>query len=171
MLVYRIMNPDGHNSQLKNFNYYEVNKFCNVNRTWNKDKSLSIFHTNVQNLESNGEKMTNLLCDLKWDFDVIAVSEVWQDEKNKHNFSPPTIDGYQPYIGTTGSSLKGGCGLYVKSSLPTIPRPDLTFKIDTPNAECETFWIELKNGNNPGWCHHWSCLQASIKIELQYTFL
>ena len=46
--------------------------------------------------------------------------------------------------------MKGGCGLYIKNSITTVPRSDLNFKITAENAECETFWTEIKNGCSQG---------------------
>ena len=50
--------------------------------------------------------MENVLDDLDYKFDI---------KTNK--FSPHHIEGYQKYYGTTGSSSKGGCGVYVNESL------------------------------------------------------
>ena len=82
-------------------------------------------------------------------FDVIALSETWNPEKNKQNFSPKTIEGYHEYIGVEGSSLKGGCGFYVKDSFTPIPRKDLEFKISETGCETENCWIELVNESGP----------------------
>ena len=69
--------------------------------------------------------MENLLRDTEIMFDIIAVSESWNPDKNKDSFNPKLINGYSEYYGTTGSSSKGGCGFYVKESINHIPRRDL----------------------------------------------
>ena len=46
-------------------------------------------------------------------------------------------------MGVTGSSLKGGCGVYINSDLNYHVRKDLEIKIKTHECEIETFWIEL----------------------------
>ena len=103
----------------------------------------SIVHTNICSLQQNGDNLNDLIIDLKFKFDVIAVTETWNPEDKKHKFTPPIFDGYSPYIGTTGSTLKGGCGFYVNSDLKYQPRKDLKIKIKETTCEVETFWIEI----------------------------
>merc|ERR1712074_355972 len=105
--------------------------------------------TNISSLQANVDKLEDLLTDLSWNFNVIALSETWNDEKNISNFTSPIIDGYHPYLGITGSSLKGGCGLYVSDVLSPIPRTDLHFKIEDKNSQCESYWIELNTESGP----------------------
>ncbi len=138
------------NSESKpNFHYYDVSEFLKTQQTWDRHKSLSIFHTNIGSLQANFDKMDDLLVDLAWEFDVIAVSETWNDEKNRTNFTPPLLDGYHPYTGTTGSSQNGGCGFYVKDSISSTPRTDLEFKIEDIDAQCECCWLELISDKGP----------------------
>jgi exonuclease III len=87
--------------------------------------------------------MHDLLADIAWEFDVIAVSETWNDVNNQINFSPPLLNGYHPYTGSTGSSQNGGCGFYISESLSPTPRKDLEFKIEEKGAESECHWLEL----------------------------
>ena len=62
------------------------------------------------------------------DGDVIALSETWNPEY-KDNFQPPILPGYNSYKGTKGSSLKGGCGLYISTDLKPLARPALNIRI------------------------------------------
>ena len=62
---------------------------------------------------------------------------------------PKKIDGYLEYQGVEGSSMKGGCGFYVKDNFTPIPRTDLEFKIDNIGSECENCGIELVNNSGP----------------------
>ena len=87
--------------------------------------------------------------DLAWNFDVIALSETWNDEKNKNDFTPPILEGYHSYVGSTGSSQNGGVGYYIKDTLTAIPREDLQFKITDKNSQCETKWAELTDNTGP----------------------
>ena len=132
-----------------NFHYYDINDFRKTRQTWNQHNTLSLFHTNISSLQANVGKMEDLLTDLSWNFDIIALSETWNDEKNKSNFTAPIIDGYHTYSGTTGSSQKGGCGLYVSENLSPTPRTDLEFKIEDKNSETESHWIELNSESGP----------------------
>ena len=103
-------------------------------------------HTNISSLTANFEKLENLLADLDFHFDVIACTETWNPEDKKHLFTPGILDGYHRYEGITGSSLKGGCGFYIKDSLCYIPRPDLdTKQTDGLKCESEAKWIEVIN--------------------------
>ena len=132
-----------------NFHYYSVDDFRKTQETWDRHNSLSTFHTNISSLEGNFYKLDDLLQDLSWNFDVIAVSETWNDEKNKSNFTAPILEGYHKYTGTTGSSQKGGCGAYVRESLSPNPRTDLEFKITDRDAQAENYWFELINDSGP----------------------
>lgn len=136
--------PDNTNVK-PNFAYYDIPDFNKSRQTWDQTNSLSIFHTNISSIQANTDKMIELLADLSWSFDVLALSETWNDEKTQNSFSPAPIPGYLLYDGTTGSSLKGGCGFYVKSNITTIPRKDLEFEITDYDAQTENFWIEIVN--------------------------
>ena len=54
-------------------------------------------------------------------FVILALTETWNPEEKKENFFPKIIEGYHEYYGTTGSSGKGGCGVYINKFLNTIP--------------------------------------------------
>ena len=98
------------------FDYYDIDEFKKVKTLWNNKKSLSIFHTNICSLQANINNLEDLLHDLDHSFDVIALSETWNPEKTCDTFLPKKLEGYLDYYGTEGSSLKGGCGFYVKNS-------------------------------------------------------
>ncbi len=104
-----------------NFHFYDIPDFCKTQQTWNRHNSLSIFHTNISSLQANFHKLDDLLLDLAWNFDVIALTETWNDIKNQTNFTPPLLEGFHPYLGTTGSSQKGGCGFYISDTLSLLP--------------------------------------------------
>ena len=108
-----------------------------------KKDTFSLLHTNMCSLQFNGENLQNLLASLEFKFDIVALSETWNPEYKKHTFRPPVIDGYSSYKGTTGSSLKGGCGLYISDELKPLARPDLNVKIKDESCEFETYWTEI----------------------------
>ena len=110
----------------------------------NKTKdTFSLLHTNICSLQFNGDNLQNLLASLEHKFDIVALSETWNLEYKKHTFCPPVIEGCSSYKGTTGSSLKGGCGLYISDELKPLARPDLNVKIKDGNCEFETYWTEI----------------------------
>ena len=78
-------------------------------------------------------------------FDIIALTETWNDEKNKHLFQAGNLDDYYPYEGITGNSLKGGCGFYINKSITYIPRNDLDIRHKDEKNEFEGKWIEIVN--------------------------
>ena len=106
------------------------------------DNSFSVFHTNICSLQYNGDNLHNLLASLEFKFDIIALSETWNPEY-KVTFQPPILPGYNNYKGTPGSSLKGGCGLYISTELKPLARPDLNIKIKNEEVEIETYWTEI----------------------------
>ena len=129
------------------FQYYDTHDFHKLK---NKLKNpFSILHTNICSLQHNGNDLYDLLTDLEFKFDIVAVTETWNPEEKKHKFIPPVMEGYSPYQGITGSSLKGGCGLYVSSDLSFNPRKDLNIKIKTDSCEIEASWIEVIFDHQP----------------------
>ena len=123
------------------FKYYDNHKFHSMSEKLTNP--FSIIHTNICSLQQNGENLEDLIIDLKFKFDIIAVTESWNPEDKKYKFSPPIFEGYSPYTGTTGSSLKGGCGFYINSDLKFQPRKDLNTKIKDLTCEVESCWIEI----------------------------
>ena len=140
-------NFNAHHSLKPNFRYYETHEFHIL-----KDKntsSFSLLHSNISSLQFNADNLHNLLSNLEFKFDIIALTETWNPDYNDHTFQPPILDGYKPYKGTTGSSLKGGCGLYIKEDLKPLARPDLNVKIKDEAVELETYWTEIILDNQP----------------------
>ena len=130
-----------HYSVEPNFDYYETHEFHTLKNKLNDP--FSILHTNICSLQHNGDNLNNLLAGLDFKFDVVALTETWNPDYKEHTFQPPLIDGYSKYMGTTGSSLKGGCGMYINSDLKPLPRNDLNIKIKDDDCEIETFWSEI----------------------------
>ena len=132
---------DSHFALEPDFKYYDTHGFHML-----KDKlsnPFSVLHTNICSLQHNGEELFDLIADLEFKFDIVAVTETWNSEDKKHSFVAPIMKGYSPYVGLTGSSLKGGCGVYINSDLSYNPRKDLDVKIHTNECEMEAFWIEI----------------------------
>ena len=50
--------------------------------------------------------------------------------------------------GTKGSSKKGGCGFYIKNSIPYIQRKEFNTTHKSKFSEFETNWIEVINSKN-----------------------
>ena len=91
--------------------------------------------------------MQDLLHDINFKVDILSVTETWNPDKTKGKIPYPRINGYSNYHGNTGSSSKGGCGVYVNESLNFTPRTDLNRRIQENDNEFESCWIELINTN------------------------
>ena len=134
-------NFDTYHSLKPDFKYYETHEFHTMKDQ--KTNSFSVLHTNICSLQYNGDNLQNLINNLEFKFDIIALSETWNPDYKEHAFQAPIINGYKPYKGTTGSSLKGGCGMYISDDLKPLARPDLNVKIKNDNMEIETYWTEI----------------------------
>ena len=134
-------NFDLYHSLKPEFKYYETHEFHLMKEKANN--SFSVFHTNICSLQYNGDNLETLLSSLEFKFDIVAVTETWNPEYKEETFQPPILPGYNPYKGTAGSSLKGGCGLYISTDLKPRARPDLNVKIKTDDMEIETYWTEI----------------------------
>ena len=132
-----------------NFDYYDVDCFRNRKSLWSKQKTIGLFHTNICSLQANIEQLEDLLHGMDYTFDIIALTETWNPAKSKKSFTLKRIEGYLDYLGVEGSSLKGGCGFYVKDTYTPIPRKDLEFKVSEQGCEVENCWIELVNEAGP----------------------
>ena len=120
--------PDEEIKDNSNFSFYTTKDFHELKNKNKNRKTFSVIHTNIESLNGNFEKLQYLLNDIDYRFDIIALTETWNDEKNKHLFQAGNLDDYYPYEGITGNSLKGGCGFYINKSITYIPRNDLDIR-------------------------------------------
>ena len=129
------------------FGYYDIHNFHKKTKLLPKT-NFSIFHTNIQFLNCNFDKLEYLLYSLDFVFDIVCLSETW-NPKTKQNFSPGVLLGYQPYHGNSGTTIKSGCCIYVSSKLKFIPRTDLDISFRDEFEEFQTTWIEVINKTKP----------------------
>ena len=104
-----------------NCKYYSVN---NLNKLLQANKgNLSIFHSNMNGLETHFENIHTFLSNVPVHFDIINVTETSQkeDEAFKSNI---TIEGYDAFF-TPPKSNKGGTGIYIKEVYDSFERSDL----------------------------------------------
>ena len=127
-------------------NYYTNHDFHKLSSKFQSDKAkpFSIFHTNIQSLSHNFDQLELLLTDLGYKFDVIALTETWNPEKSRDKFIPKRL-GYEKYTGLSGSSLRSGCGFYIKTGLKFVERKKLDFKHFDDLNEFQTKFIEIIN--------------------------
>ena len=120
-----------------NCNYYAVDEFHKLHN--NNSFNFSLFHSNVNGLDTHFENLHEFLSGNPIEFDVINITETSQNILGdfKTNIS---IEGYDPYF-TPSNSSKGGTGIYIKNIFDAIERTDLKIMTD----DYEATWIEIKN--------------------------
>ncbi len=146
--------PDPHNNMDSTldinarFNYYTNHEFHKLKLEMNKNtktKPLSVLHTNIESLMHNFDSLERLCIDLDYPFDVIAVTETWNPSNKKDKFIPKLLENYQKYNGLTGTTLKSGCGLYIRSDLKFKDRKDLDTQFPDDLNEFQCKFIEIIN--------------------------
>ena len=85
---------------------------------------------------------------MEFSFSIIDVSETWTS-KGKNEVKPGKSEGYQNYHGNKGSSIKSGCGFYVKKGIKFKPSKDLDIVYHYTDNEFQLTWIEILNDNKP----------------------
>jgi len=139
--------------QPKNFKYYSVHTYNKMRKNMesNSSNTFSIFHSNIESLSKKFDDLQAFIDNCTHKFDIIMLTETWNDVAKKHLFAPGKLKGYQEYEGIEGSSLKGGCGIYIKCNMSQkinfIPREDLDNRTKTNDAEFECKWVELVSPN------------------------
>jgi len=98
------------------------------------DKSLSISHVNIRSLSKNISEL-QLLYDhsLKFKFDIIALSEVW----NVRNVNTLPLRDYTLEVNCRhGNERGGGVGAYIHNGLDYVP---LNYNV----AHTESLWLRI----------------------------
>ena len=131
-----------------NFDFYDLHKFHTYTKKGKCNSNFSLLHSNIESLCAKEDRLKIMLTNLDFSFDVIALSETWNPDTNDHKFLAPFLEGYHVYEGTTGNTMKGGCGFYIKNSLNYVARHDLDFKSHSPQHDFECKWVEMV-GKNP----------------------
>ena len=129
---------------IPDFDYFRTHDFHKLNANiTHKHKTFGLFQTNICSLKANFDGMHQLLESLSLKFSVIVLSETWNSEKTKNNFSAENLSGYQQYVGSRGTTIKGGCGFYVSDDIKFIARKDLDISYCDDNDECKGKWIDI----------------------------
>ena len=111
-----------------------------------KKSSLGIIHVNIASLNAHIDDLRTVLSRLKFDFDVIGISEhkIREDCPPSNNIDIP---GYNEFIFQPTSTSHGGTGFYIKNNLDYIERHDLTLNSPS-NFEASFVEIVLPNRKN-----------------------
>ena len=129
-----------------NFDYYIPHDFHKlIKKLPTPNKHFSLLHTNICSLKQNFENLEDLIINHDHVFDVIALSETWNSEEKKQHFKAGSLQGYHNFIGCTSTTIKGGCGFYIKDTLKYVERKDLDVQFYDVNNEFQGKWIEIIN--------------------------
>ena len=117
--------------------YYNMKNFNSIK--YDKSSSFGLFHVNIASLNKHFEELQELLTKLKFDFDVIGISEhkINKDNPPSNNISLP---GYDEFIYEPTGSTHGGTGFYIKNGIDYKIRNDL--KMNKPSF-FEAIFIEI----------------------------
>ena len=130
-------------------NYYSAYDFHLLCQKQNKNRdgaeNLSILHTNIQSLMHNFEDLETLVNDLGQKFHIIALSETWNSTEKKNRFRPGILSGYHQYAGISGTTIKSGCGLYIRDDLKYFERDDLSCSVYDEINEFQYIFFEIIN--------------------------
>ena len=96
---------------------------------------------NIRSLSCHFDELQSLLSNLNSGFHVVAVSETW-DSFARPLSTNVNIPGYTLFA--KSQRQNGGVGLYIKTCLAPVPRPDLVSDSD----EYETVWAEIENSKD-----------------------
>ena len=107
------------------------------------DRSLKIFNTNIRSLKSNHDNLINLLSSIKTKLNVISLTETWNDIVNNGAFLPDSIEGYNDYFGTPGTTQNSGCGLYIREGINYTRRQKLDYHFHDHEHEFEATCVKL----------------------------
>ena len=97
---------------------------------------------NIRSLSCHFDELQSLSVNLNFAFNVVAVSETWDSFARPVNTNV-NIPGYT-LLSAKLQSQNGDVGLYIKTCLGPVPRPDLVSHSD----EYETVWAEIENSRD-----------------------
>ena len=118
--------------------YYPLEQFKKI-----KGGKFSMFHSNVNGLESKLDHISQFISSLDRKLDVITLTETSEHEESGF-ISNIDLEGYCLEHHSPTKTSKGGTAIYVDKRMNTLPRDDLI-----PNSiEYEASWIEIKNKKN-----------------------
>ena len=144
--------PDQHNNLSLTLdvnsrcNYYTNHEFHKLGTELDKKKKpFSILHSNIESLMHNFDALDSLCANLNYPFDTVAVTETWNSAINKDKFIPKRLENYHKYNGLTGTSLKSGCGVYIRIRTKYKDRKDLDIQLFDNLDEYQCKFIEMIN--------------------------
>lgn len=135
------LNGGDPSEELLNFEYYQIEDFIKMKQGLHSN-SFSIIHSNIRSFNKNAESFDDLLSILKFEFDIIGLSETWDSTYNKLN--EYTINGYHPFESKSGTSQNSGVGFFIKDNIDYTRRNDLSFSTSGKKCNFECLFLEIK---------------------------
>ena len=121
--------------------YYSDEQFV---RDVKSKGDLSFIHFNARSLNKNFQKIKDSIDDLKFSFDIIAISETWAETDTIDGF---TLNGYEAFHIVRGQRKGGGVALYVHRRFNCAIRA-VQCKVVEKLFECVTVELHLKKHKN-----------------------
>ena len=126
----------GHTDTNAISDYYDITGYNKLD-LHNKSK-LNILHINSRSLTKNIDNISAFLATLSTTPDILAVTETWLNNSNKHLYQLP---GYHSYHKVRSTRPHGGVTVFVSNHLQSEQLSDLTLIND--NIEINTIKITL----------------------------
>ena len=109
---------------------------CNIKQFVTKaNNNLSFLNINIRSLNKNLDKLELLLDELKFDPDIIGVTETWINETRPLLFS---LDNYN-FVNEPSPGRVGGVGFFIKRGIEF----NILSKYQLHLENCEDIWLEL----------------------------
>ena len=145
------MDIDNHLTIKNNFSFYNLHDFHKLcsNNLYNKSNALSFLHSNIRSYQKNIEQLETLLDQLGHSFDIIGLTELWNNRKNNDSFLTVKLNGYHSFEHLPGTSQNSGCGLYITNNITYHCREDLSKSFSITGCEFEALWVEIINKKGP----------------------
>ena len=106
-----------------NSKYYDFKKFNKIR--FDSKSTFGLYHVNIASLNAHVDDLRTVLSRLKFDFDVIGISE----HKIKKGCTPSNnidLPGYDEFKFEPTQSTHGGVGFYIKNGIDYVERHELT---------------------------------------------
>lgn len=124
--------------------YQTVAQFNQKIKNVQNNLEFSVFHLNVQSLNSKLSEFKMLIGLINLDIDVIVLSEIWV---TNIEFYGNILGNYTLFTDLPAVSRVGGVGVFVKNSLCVTCRHDLKINSVDDN-KLENIWLEIRKNNS-----------------------
>jgi len=121
-----------------NFQYTSADNFTDKVEAKINCVDISVFHVNIRSLNRNHSELCIFLESLKFHFDVIVLSEIWDYNLQLYD---SILQNYNFYYDIPKDSKVGGIGVYIKDSIQCSELTHL--KINPSLHRVENIWFDL----------------------------